>query len=1120
MRIHPQEYILEQITLAKLTFPDILRHSFEALDSGKRGFFDVQPQSIEIDSGIFINPSAAGGFPEVSVSQIEGSLVLSCPCSSPKRKLCEHQAQVLFVLMDKPYLRIFFDAALRHTRMQQTAKDYGLENETNLDQYFKVEYTQKAVEITPKAKELLAVNPTTNAFFTENLLPKKSSKLPDADAESESRKTIIVFRKHRYYDQFNVELFEAQTSKDGKIKNPLTALDPLPLIWKTDRLEVAKFYTGISKFQNQFATTKSDSDIEGLKMIVSNPLGLSVYYHDATISENITANSLVSARLELLNIDLNLTVDLRPPFYEISGEMMANGKAFPLSTVNIKYDYFVQIGNNLNLITNTDMLRVLEFFKKNNPITLIHTSKFEEFKTSVLDKLEHQIQIKYSYIQPASPEQIVEQGFDQSEGRIIYLQDSENYVTITPVMRYGNIEIPVFSRKQIQDTDPNGNVFKVERNNEAEAKFTALIMRQHPEFEEQIQSYEYFYLHKNKFLDETWFLDAFEVWKSEGIAVLGFNDLQKNKLNPNKATVSVSVVSGVDWFNAALAVKFGKQKATLKALHKSLRNKSKYVQLDDGTLGILPNEWLKRLEEYLEAGEVVEEEIRIPKSNFEEIKSLFNTEILGQELMRELDSYSRRFQNIQDIAEVEVPAELNATLRDYQKQGLNWLNFLDDLNFGACLADDMGLGKTIQIIAFILLQRKKQTHNTNLVVVPTSLLFNWQNEVEKFAPSIKIFTHYSASRVRDRHEFDGYEIVLTTYGMLLSDVDLLRKYKFNYIFLDESQAIKNPDSQRYKAARMIQARNRVVLTGTPLENNTFDIFGQLSFACPGLLGNKQNFRDIYSTPIDVFEDNRRAVELQRKIKPFILRRTKKQVATELPQKTEMVIYCEMGTEQRRIYDAYEKELREYVSAKGDDELQKNSMHVLTGLTKLRQICNAPSLLKDELFHGEHSAKIEVLMEQIESKAEGHKILVFSQFVAMLDLIKAELQRRNIPFEYLTGQTRNRESVVNSFQDNPAIRVFLISLKAGGTGLNLTEADYVYLVDPWWNPAVENQAIDRSYRIGQNKNVIAIRLICPDTVEEKIMKLQRSKTKLAGDLIKTDAGVVKLLKKGELMEMLG
>lgn len=613
-------------------------------------------------------------------------------------------------------------------------------------------------------------------------------------------------------------------------------------------------------------------------------------------------------------------------------------------------------------------------------------------------------------------------------------------------------------------------------------------------------------------------MNAFETWRNEDINILGFNNIKNNKLNAHRAKITIEVTSGIDWFNAQLKVSFGYKKATLKQVHKAIRNKSKFVQLDDGTLGILPEEWIHKIARYFQAGDIDEELLKIPKISYTEIQDLFEKEVLSNEVQAEIASYTHNFSVNAEIPEVAVPAALNAELRTYQQEGLNWLNFLDSHNFGGCLADDMGLGKTIQIIAFILSQREKHGHTTNLVVLPTSLLFNWQEELAKFAPTVKVLTHYGADRQKSTADFQKYEVVLTTYGMLLSDITFLKKFRFNYIFLDESQTIKNPNSERYKAARLLQSRNRIALTGTPVENNTFDLYGQLSFACPGLLGSKQYFKDIYAIPIDKFEYSKRATELQKKIKPFILRRTKKQVATELPEKTEMLIYCEMNTEQRRIYDLYEKEVRDFISATDEDEIHNKSMHVLTGFTRLRQICNSPVLLKDG-HSGDHAVKIEILTEQIENKSREHKILVFSQFVEMLDLIKDKLDEKNIRYEYLTGQTRNRGDKVQHFQNNEEVRVFLISLKAGGTGLNLTEADYVYIVDPWWNPAVENQAIDRSYRIGQTKNVVAVRMICSGTIEEKMMNLQKKKKKLAQDLITTETSFFSSLSKDDLLSIL-
>jgi SNF2 family DNA or RNA helicase len=914
-------------------------------------------------------------------------------------------------------------------------------------------------------------------------------------------------------------LFEAESTKEGKIKNPLKSVNPLDFIWQVKNVDEIKFYTSLLKFQQHFDENDTLNYLEALKIIVKNPLQFSVFYHDNTNTEKINAASVMPIHIQKSAMEVSINIDFKTVFHEIEGQLVIHEKSYNFRTLTLKFDYFIQLGNTLHLVDNQDFLRVIGFFKRNNDKILIHKNKFNEFKINILDNLEDRVRIRYSYIRPATKAQLEAIEVEQYQQKIIYLSELENYVLISPVMKYGSVEVPILSQKQVYATDHNGNVFQVNRDEEAELDFTTSILTQHPDFEEQLNQ-PHFYLPKQHFLNEDWFLNTFDTWTNKGIQILGFNTLKDNKLSAHRIAVSVNVVSGINWFDASLSVTYGKQKVSLNVLQKSIRNRNKYVQLGDGTLGLLPQEWIQKFAQYFEAGQIFEDKIRTPKSNFTEITSLYEQAVLSNEVIQEIDFLNEKFQHFEAIEAVEIPARLQATLRDYQKQGLNWLNFLDEFNFGGCLADDMGLGKTLQIIAFILSQSSKRTHNTNLVIVPTSLIFNWQNEVAKFAPSLKILTIYGANRYKNSDQFDDYEIVLTSYGTLLSDIGYLKNYQFNYIFLDESQAIKNPSSQRYKAACSLVARNKIVMTGTPIENNTFDIYGQLSFVNQGLLGDKQYFKDHYSTPIDKFEDVKRAKELRQKINPFILRRTKKQVAKELPEKTEIVIYCEMGAAQRKVYNAYEKEFRDYLNTKLEGDIPRESMHILQGLTKLRQICDSPVLLNDEQFYGHDSAKIDALMEQIENKSTQHKILVFSQFVTMLDLIKKELKNRTIPFEYLTGQTRNRAEKVSEFQENSEIRVFLISLKAGGTGLNLTEADYVYLVDPWWNPAVENQAIDRCYRIGQQKNVVAVRLICPDTIEEKIMQLQVSKKELANDLIKTDATMLKSLSKTDLLALLG
>lgn len=967
--------------------------------------------------------------------------------------------------------------------------------------------------------QLYPVTRESIRYLQEQLVPVQEHAPGNNPLPAEPGSRIVVLRQHKYYRHLVVELYEAVTTKSGRLKNPLRILNPSEELWQTAHHLQVKFFIAISRFQHQIKESRTPADIEALLALVKNPVALPFYTHNTAVSGNVTAESLEQVTLGPVIQQLTLVVQKRPGFYMVSGQVVVNGQAHDFSNLLMKYDYFISVNNVLHLIANFHFLKVMDFFKQQRYRLLIRESEFAGFQQDVLAQIEEKISIIYTHLKPATPKQLKEQGLDRIE-KMIYLTDSDYYVMINPVVRYGDVEISVRTKKQIYAADSKGNPFTVTRDDAAEVEFTALLLKQHADFFEQADNeFTYFYLPKAVFLQEEWFLDAFDAWREAGIAVYGFNDIRDNKLNQHKVNINIIVTSGTNWFNTAIEVLFGRKKASLKKLHKAVRNKNRYVELGDGTLGILPQEWMDKLAAYFNAGEVEGEMLVTPKINFSAVAQLYEAEMLDEAVKEELAVYDLRFSQFESIKEIAVPEALNASLRHYQWQGLNWLNFLDDFNFGGCLADDMGLGKSIQIIAFMLSQREKVQANTNLIVVPTSLLFNWQAEILKFAPSIQVHAYYGAGRNINIKRFSEYEVILTSYGTLVSDIEILRTYTFNYVFADESQHIKNTESQRYQAIRLLQSRNRIAITGTPLENNTFDLYGQLSFTCPGLLGNKQYFRDIYAIPIDRFKDSRRSKELQHKVNPFVLRRTKQQVAAELPDKTEMILYCPMGAEQRKAYDAYEKEFRDYLEGKRDEDLTITSMHVLKGITKLRQICDSPALLGEETLYGDASSKIEILMEQLEEKTGRHKILVFSQFVSMLQLVEKELKKRMIGYTCLTGSTTNREAVVNEFRENEQVRVFLISLKAGGTGLNLTEADYVYLLDPWWNPAVENQAIDRCYRIGQKKNVMAVRLICPDTVEEKMMILQAAKRDLVDDLIKTDTSPLASLNASDLLSLL-
>jgi SNF2 family DNA or RNA helicase len=825
----------------------------------------------------------------------------------------------------------------------------------------------------------------------------------------------------------------------------------------------------------------------------------------------------VRVSLRFLKLDLRLQIVKKKTFYEITGRLYVGEKAYNLDLLNIKYQYFLFYDGVMQLIDNLDYLQVIEVFKRNNNFLSFPEADYDEFQRTVLSRLEGKVSVDYAYLKPATARQLKENNFDTQNEKLIYLSDSGDYILITPVIRYGNVEVPVLSQQQIYSIDGFGRPFTVQRNEVLEISFLTMLRNQHPSFLEQ-EAQECYYLHKRRFLDDGWFLDAFDYWQRESITVLGFSDLKDNKLNANKGKITIEVISGLDWFETGVNLSYGKQKVTLKHLHKALRNKSKFVELGDGSFGVLPQEWVAKLSAYLEVGEVIDEVIRTPKVSLMSIEELYEDYMLSAPVKLELQHFKAKVKDFGAIKPVPVPRDLMGELRHYQQDGLNWLNFLDEFGFGGCLADDMGLGKTIQVIAFLLLQKEKGRQAPSLVVVPATLIFNWQAEIQKFAPSLKVYTIYGSERTKDVQTLEHYDVVITSYGTLLYDIRYLKNYTFNYVLLDESQTIKNSNSQRYRAVAMLKSRSKVMITGTPLENNTFDLYGQFSLACPGLLGSRQHFKDQYALPIDKFHDTRKAQELQRKIRPFILRRSKKQVATELPEKTEMVIYCEMGDEQRKVYDSYKMEYRNFLMSQRSEDLSRQTMHILKGMTILRQICNSPALLSSDQYYGNASAKIDTLMEEIEGKVKVHKILLFSSFVTMLDLIRTELENRKIAFSYLTGQTRKREAEVSRFTDHEEVRVFLISLKAGGTGLNLTEADYVYVIDPWWNPAVENQAIDRVYRIGQKKNVVAVRLICPDTIEDKIMQLQQSKQRLVEDLIKTESNLLKTLNKTDLLEL--
>ena len=572
--------------------------------------------------------------------------------------------------------------------------------------------------------------------------------------------------------------------------------------------------------------------------------------------------------------------------------------------------------------------------------------------------------------------------------------------------------------------------------------------------------------------------------------------------------LQIKVSSGIDWFEIHGDLKFEGQSVPLTRLLEALRNGANTITLDDGSTGLIDpslREHLPLLSLAMQHGE----DLRFNKSQLPLVDVLLASREAVVSADEQVTKAVERMRTFGGIAAQNPPATFRGELREYQKQALGWFSFLEEFSFGGCLADDMGLGKTVQALA--LLERRRTTmtdRKPSLALVPRSLIFNWKEEAARFTPELRILDHTGASRHSGSAHFDEYDLVLTTYGTLRRDAVHLAAAEFDYLNLDEAQAIKNATSQTAKCVRLLHARHRLALSGTPVENHIGELWSLFEFLNPGLLGKSSAFKQLRA---DATDEHAREI-VARAVRPFILRRTKEQVASELPRKVEQTLWCELDANQRKIYDALRVEVRQSIRDRIDRVgIARSKIHVLEALLRLRQAACDPRLLGPAV-HAQAGAKIDALIPQLEEiVSEGHKALVFSQFVTMLALVRAELQERNIPFTYLDGRTRDRAAVVDAFQNDPLNGVFLISLRAGGQGLNLTAADYVFLLDPWWNPAVEAQAIDRTHRIGQMRPVFAYRLVARDTVEEKILALQAGKRDLADAILAEDKSVIGELK---------
>lgn len=712
---------------------------------------------------------------------------------------------------------------------------------------------------------------------------------------------------------------------------------------------------------------------------------------------------------------------------------------------------------------------------------------------------------------------------------------------------YGEMEVP-FASKQMSSYDENSNSW-FERNQEAESKrleelseFPVAHTVQAPWADSD------FTIRKRNLLD---LVDKL----SEKDWVINLYGKQVRQ----SGVFDISVESGQDWFDLSVNVDFNGDTIALPQLLQAISRKESFIVLADGSRGRIAEDLIRKYARLAEFGQVKGDNIRFRPTQALLLDAMLDAK--GIKTDRGFHKFREKLKSFDGIQPKDPPRGFHGKLREYQTEGLGWLHFLNQFEMGGCLADDMGLGKTIQVLSLLEHRRTRRIVKTetdsnttvsneesgdppkgmekkkrsslaaiisglkrkpSIVVVPKSLIFNWIEEAAKFTPHLRILNYTGTMRqnaVERAVSSGGFDVLLTTYGTVRRDIDLLSQIEFDYAILDESQAIKNSKAQCSKACRLLNTDHRLAMTGTPIENHLGELWSLFEFLNPGLLGNASGFARLTNLKKNnEAEREETLTAISRALRPYLLRRTKEQVLTELPPKTEQTLYCDMLPAQKNAYNELKNYYRVKLAKKVEtDGMGKSKIQVLEALLRLRQVACDPRLIDESAKAG---AKLQLLQQQLSDIiSEGHKVLIFSQFTSLLKLVQQQFDQHAISYEYLDGKSRKRADSVKRFQEDPSVQAFLISIKAGGHGLNLTAADYVFLLDPWWNPAVEAQAIDRAHRIGQNNPVIAYRFVCRDTVEEKILELQKSKKALAEEVIRSDESLIKTLTASDLQLIL-
>ncbi len=1066
----------------------------------------------------------------------------SCTCSDEEHPLCIHKA-TLFIQLLNAYGPYYFDSIRNWDKQKNKLLEaYGYSLDDDLKGKFEFSYKDGKPflrVLDPRIKRVAPVPAPARPqpVAVEEKEPEQPAVAVAAPISTSSRVGIVFSAASKTYPFLSADIISGESNGSlsgfhGKVeKLDLTRYIDSEKYTDTDRIliqqvrklqdtEVNKYLSRNSPFSGIWENIiHNDDDLpdETKSLIVEywypklvkllnehnqHPL---VYFLPE--KKNFVTANLRQVQLSSEPVTPVFAVAEAGDAVVVSCNVLVNGIEVALPENELESPLLFKYADTLYNWERQEDIEVVEKFISQGSIK-VSKNDWPDFLKKQVIPLTKEYKVKFS-------SDLVQEVKDGEPEIKLQLQEKGEYLVFIPVFNYKGFETRL-NTKDIITIPLEGKVMEIHRNKEAELKFVKKLESLHSNFI-YLDGAATLALKGADVLKNNWFFLFVDSMKEMNVPVLGFDILRNFRFNTAKPSTEVHISSGVDWFDAKVKVVFGEQHVTIEEIKRALANKQQFVQLNDGTLGILPETWLKRYSLLFRVGEEKSNALRLSKYHLSVIDELYQ-EKDPTEILIELEEKYNRLRDFNRIKEIDPPEQLASILRPYQVAGYHWLNYLREVGWGGILADDMGLGKTVQTLAFLQYFKDTEHRLKAIVVCPTTLMFNWENEIKKFTPSLSYHIHHGGDRMREAAALASFNVIITTYGTLRSDIKLLTEIAFDYVILDESQAIKNPQSKVTKAAGLLDAKNRICLSGTPLQNNTFDIYAQMNFLNPGMLGSVEHFRNEFATPIDKFGEQDRKDHLRKVLYPFILRRTKEQVARDLPEKTETILFCEMQSEQREIYDAFRNEFRNKILGVIDEQgIAKSQLTILQGLMKLRQICDSPAIMNEQEQYPNHSIKLEEIGREITENIGHHKALIFSQFLGMLALIKEKLKELEVPFEYFDGSTSatDREKAINRFQNDEECRVFLISLKAGGVGLNLTAADYVYIVDPWWNPAVEQQAIDRTHRIGQTKNIFAYRMICKDTIEDKILQLQDKKRSLAKDLIADDSTFVKSLSKEDV-----